>query len=107
MSPANEVVVRSLWAQPPTHNHLSGITGFGYEQGVAAEDRLLSELDTIDLHHGPYSTTSPYTTLKVIGAQLTATLRSELSTSGFSTFQQSSEGFIATRSEEDAARLRD
>jgi len=64
---------------------------------VAAEDQLLAALGTIDLHHGPYSTNTPYSVLTVIGAQLTEPVRVALSELGFSTFQQPSDGFAATR----------
>ncbi|MEA2779198.1 MAG: hypothetical protein QOK29_742 [Rhodospirillaceae bacterium] len=107
MSPVNGSVVHALWASAPSPSHLTGITGFGYDPGIAAEERLLAELDNIDLHHGPYSTNSPYTVLEVIGAQLIPAIQDALSELGFSAFKQSPGGFVATRSEEEATRLRD
>ena len=97
MSPANAPEVQALWANTPSPNHLTGITGFAHEEGVAAEDRLLAELSTIDIHHGPYSTNTPYSVLTVIGAQLTEPVRAALSELGFSTFQQRPDGFAAAR----------
>ena len=38
---------------------------------MTPEDRFLAELGTIDLHHGPYSTNTPYTALTVIGVAST------------------------------------
>jgi hypothetical protein len=61
MSPVNEPIVRSLWESQKSTNHLTGITGFRFDKEISAEDRFRAELDTIDLHHGPYSSTSPYT----------------------------------------------
>jgi hypothetical protein len=97
MSPANAPVVRALWAQAPSRDHFTGITGFVHKEGVAAEDRLLAELRTIDLHHGRYSTTTPYTLLTVIGAQLIEPVRAALSELGFATFEQRPGGFAASR----------
>jgi hypothetical protein len=71
MSPVNAPEVRALWANTSSPNHLTGITGFAHDERAAAEDRLLGQLSMIDLHHGPYSTDTPYTVLTVIGAQLT------------------------------------
>ncbi|HEX3865048.1 MAG TPA: hypothetical protein VHY35_25455 [Stellaceae bacterium] len=67
MSPANEPIVRSLWEGQKSTNHLTGITGFRFDREISAEDRFREELDTIDLHHGPHSSTSPYTEIEVMG----------------------------------------
>jgi hypothetical protein len=108
MSPTNEPVVRSLWAAsqlPP--DHLTGITGFRFDGGVSAEDRLLAELYAIDLHHGPYSSPSPYTEIAVKGARPTADVRADLSKFGFSDFRETEDGFTARRTLEEAERLRE
>jgi hypothetical protein len=63
-SSVNEPVIRSLWATRSEPNYLTGITGMLFDGGTAPEDHFLAELDTIDLHHGPYSTKSPYTVSK-------------------------------------------
>ena len=104
MSAANVPVVHALWANAPSSDHLTGITGFKHAEGTAPEDRFLTQLYMIDLHHGPYSTTTPYTTLTVIGTPLTEKIRTALSQLGFSTFQQRSDGFVTNRSEEEARR---
>src|SRR5215469_8186204 len=70
MSPANEPVVRSLWANSPASDHLTGISSFAYEETVSASDSLIGVLDAIDLHHGPHSSPAPYKTLEVVGTQL-------------------------------------
>jgi len=72
MSFTNEPVVRSLWANHPELNHLTGITGMWFDP-LVAEDRFIAELGTIDLHHGPYSTSNPYTELEVVGIQPSGT----------------------------------
>jgi hypothetical protein len=106
MSSVNEPVIRSLWATRSEPNHLTGITGMRFDGGITPEHRFLAELDTIDLHHGPYSTKSPYTVLEVIGAPLTNSIRAALSKIGFTDFTESQNGFIATRTAEEAMRLR-
>jgi len=107
MSSANEPTVRSLWECQKASDHLTGITGFRFDDGVSAEDRLLAELDTIDLHHGPYSSTSPYTEIVVMGARPTAEVRKGLSDFGFADFTETENGFIARRTPEEAMRLRE
>ena len=104
MSPENEPTVRSLWECREAPDHLTGITGFRFDNGVSAEDRFLAELDSIDLHHGPYSSTSPYTEIVVMGARLTAEVRAELSELGFAEFAETQDGFAARRSHEEAMR---
>jgi hypothetical protein len=103
MSPANARVVQALWASAPNP---TGITGFKHEADVPAEDRLLAEISTIDLHHGPYSSKTPYTALIVIGVQLSDRIRSALSEFGFSSFQHRPDGFMASRSDAEARRIR-
>jgi hypothetical protein len=107
MSPVNEPAIRSLWASHSKQDHLSGITGLQFDKNMAAEDRFVAELDTIDLHHGPYSTNTPYTILDVIGAQLTGGIREALSELGFTDFTETAEGFSAERSLAEAKQLRE
>jgi hypothetical protein len=104
MSPANELIVRRLWECQEALDHLTGITGFRFDDGVSAEDRFVAELGTIDLHHGPYSSAPPYTEIVVKGARLTAEIRAELSELGFADFAETEDGFAAKRSHEEAMR---
>ncbi len=106
MSPANEPIVRSLWESRGSTNHLTGTTGFRFDREISAGDRFRAELDTIDLHHGPYSSISPYMEIEVIGARLTAEIRAELSELGFTDFAKIEDGFAARRSHEEAVRQR-
>jgi hypothetical protein len=88
-------------------NHLTGITGFRFDRGISAEDRFRAELDTIDLHHGAYSSTSPYTEIEIMGARLTGEIRADLSGLGFTNFTEAEEGFAARRTPEEAMRRRE
>jgi hypothetical protein len=73
---------------------LEGVTTFKAPEDTSSEDMLISELNTIDLHHGSYSANPPYTVLDVIG---TARLRAELGECGFDDFQEIPQGFRAVR----------
>ena len=106
LSPINEPVVRELWRGVPAPNHLTGITGLTFDPSLSAEDRLLAKLYTIDLHHGPYSTTRPYTELEVIGCPLSDRIRTALSELGFTNFEEKNHGFLADRTPEEAAITR-
>ncbi len=97
MSPANEPVVRSLWASQVSPDHPTGITGFRFDEGVSAEDLFLAELDTIDLHHGPLSSASSYAEIAVKGARPTADVRAGLAEFGFTDFMETEDGFTARR----------
>jgi hypothetical protein len=99
MSPANEPVVRSLWAAVPDADQLTGITGFRYDGNATSEACLLTELGTVDLHHGPYSSENPYTTLEAIGTPLTTKIRDALSELGFTNFAENAVGFVASRTQ--------
>jgi hypothetical protein len=107
MSPINEPVIRSLWATNPQPDHLIGITGFSFEEGVEPENLFLNQIDMIDLHHGPYSSKAPYTILDVIGTRLTEVIRGALYDFGFTDFVENSEGFVARRTLDEAKKLRE
>ena len=74
-----------------------GITSFKDAALLSAEDKLLSQLDAIELHHGAYSSDPPYTVLEVFGTQLTHNARNVLSEYGFDKFQITSTGFLTSR----------
>jgi hypothetical protein len=103
LSPTNEPTVRALWKGHPEPNHLLGITGLKFQPGISAEDRLLGELDMIELHHGPYSTNEPYTELEVIGCALRPSIRAALAELGFDHFEEQEQRFLARRTPEQAA----
>jgi hypothetical protein len=106
MSPVNEPVIRTLWGAHPQRNHQVGLTGFSIDANATAEDQFLDELDTIDLHHGPYSSATSYTELEVIGCPLTVPVHQALTQLGFSQFSSERDGFTATRTREEAATPR-
>ena len=107
MSEANAPVVRAAWADGPKANHLTGITGFNHDDSISPEHRFLGLLDTIDLHHGPYSSKRSYTGLRVVGAIVTEDVRAALADLGFVIVESSAEGFTASRSEAAARQIRE
>jgi hypothetical protein len=74
-----------------------GITTFNDLESSSAEDLLVSELDTIDLHHGSHSANPPYSILEVLGAPLSDRIKAELSQYGFDEFHPNAAGFSAVR----------
>jgi hypothetical protein len=61
---------------------------------------LLRQLDTIELHHGPYSANPAYSVIEVLGTQLTSTAKNGLAEYGFDQFHITSTGFVAIRSQQ-------
>ncbi len=103
LSPTNEPVVRELWQEVREPTHLTGITGLKFEPASSGEQRFLAELDTIDLHHGAYSTSTPYTELEVVGCLLSNQIRTALAELGFTEFEERERGFLACRTQEEAS----
>jgi hypothetical protein len=87
-----------LWKQRKDQDHLTGITTFNDNSSLSAEAILVSQLDTIELHHWPYSAAPPFTQLEVLGTLLSEEIRTELSQFGFNEFRPTSEGFCCSRS---------
>jgi len=96
-TPANRAVAQQIWDAEPNRSHLQGITIFKFPKDGSPEDILVNELDTIDLHHGPFSANPPYTELDVIGTAITPRLRTELGQFGLDDFQETPHGFRAVR----------
>jgi hypothetical protein len=93
----NKAVVHRLWGERSNSGHLTGITIFHDGESSSPEDLLLGELETIDLHHGSYSASPPYTVLEVVGTALNPKAKKKLSEYGFNEFSTSPVGFIASR----------
>ena len=98
-------VVKALWAVPPGRRSLSDVTSFTPKEQEPV-DEFLAQLDMIDLHHGLYSSQTPYTLIEVVGAPLTDDIRTALRQLGFDTFKPTQRGFSSHRSETEAQRLR-
>ena len=96
----NTPVAHRLWKERPAANHLTGITTFRPGSALSAEEELISQLATIDLHHGHYSADPPYSVLEVLGCSPSDRVRVALQKFGFAVQSTTSEGFIAVRANE-------
>lgn len=96
-TPTNRAVAERLWKERKQQGHLTGITTFNDLKASSEEDLLVSELDTIDLHHGSYSANPPYTVIEVLGAPLSDRVKAELAEYGFDEFHPNTAGFSAVR----------
>jgi hypothetical protein len=92
-TPVNRVAVQLMRTERP----LQDVTTFKFRDEESAEETLLAELDTIDLHHGSYSPKPAYTVLEVVGTAITERIVAGLSTFGFKEFRPTSSGFSADR----------
>jgi hypothetical protein len=96
-TPTNRAAAQRIWAADPNRSHLDGITTFKTADESSPETALIEQLDTIDLHHGTYSASPPYTVLEIIGTTISERTQAELSRFGFDQFQGTAEGFRAVR----------
>jgi hypothetical protein len=100
-TPTNTPVMKSIWATlsgKPYPDYLTGITSFEVPADKTPEDWLLGVLDPVDLHHGQYSQSPPYSILRVIGTALTPRIRERLASYDFVKFEDLPEGFVAHKS---------
>lgn len=95
-SPANTPVAHRLWKQPDLDRRFGGITTFKGPAG-SLEDMFLSELGTIDLHHGEYSASPPYSVIQVLGCGASGDICAALEEIGFKVESTSQSGFTAVR----------
>jgi len=95
-SVTNHPVIQEIWRERKAE-YPCGMTSFKFDSKESPEGWLISELDTIDLHHGEYSQETPWTVLNVIGAKWTDSIGRALSRLGFRRDQETSEGFTAIR----------
>jgi hypothetical protein len=93
-SPGNGAVARRL---QPTRldGHLHGITTFRTASGADAETDLIGVLDTVDLHHGKYSASPPYSRLTVVGCRPSEAVCAALAQLGFRVVGSGDQGFDA------------
>jgi hypothetical protein len=96
-SEANVREARTFWAAFPGPTGTSSLTTFtpGHHPEPAAECAAL--LHNVELHHGPFSSVSPYSVVEVIGASLTPSLEQVFRSRGFSSFLGTAAGFQAER----------
>ena len=86
---------------------MTGITAFNFDPDALPENSFLKFLGTIDLHHGPYSSETPYTALEVRGARLTIDVREALGELGFDEFVEHRMGSAPDAARKKPGKLRD
>lgn len=86
------VEVRQLAAESGSD---AAVTTFKYLRDDSAPATCLKILPVVDLHHGAYS--GGYSVLEVIGAGLSEDLRVAIEALGFSEFEPTADGFVASR----------
>ncbi|HSE15699.1 MAG TPA: hypothetical protein VLB46_01520 [Pyrinomonadaceae bacterium] len=96
-TPPNRAVAAEYWSEHPTSGPESGITIFKVSDVDSRFENCVNIIETIDLHHGPYSSDPPYSVLEVIGLPLTDEAKAALEDLGFETFETTVEGFRAKR----------
>jgi hypothetical protein len=97
-TPANLTIAEKYWQNNPEHKPETGITTFHVHENETAAEACLRILDVIDLHHGEYSSTPPYSALEIIGLSvLSEQIKSALEGLGFEAFERTAEGFQSTR----------
>ncbi len=75
----------------------SGITLYFYDPGEPPEETFLSLLDTVDLHHGPFTNDPPWNFMEVHGLTLTPSVAEALKQLHVCQFHDTSDGFVASR----------
>jgi hypothetical protein len=91
--PAYETVGR----ERKPESHLVGLSSFKVDQASKPDDWLISELGTIDLHHGEYSHDPPWSRINVIGTKWTERIQKELERFGFTVHLDTRDGFEAAK----------
>lgn len=96
-SPGNRDSAQKPWSEFPDRDHLRGVTVFKTATDRSAQQSLIDEIETIEMHHGVYSADPAYTVLRVIGCELQPDIQRALEDLGFDSFSQTDNGFEATR----------
>jgi hypothetical protein len=93
----NRAACETIRRERKPQSHVVGLTSFKVDKALGPEDWLISELETIELHHGEYSHDPPWSRINVIGAKWTARIQRELEQFGFKAYVDTHEGFEATK----------
>jgi hypothetical protein len=92
-------VERARGAQPARPSIEHGVTTFNVSDTDSPEEMLVGILDTVDIHHGEYSHSPPWSELEVYGASPTPAVRAALAEFGVRAFSGTKRGFHCSRSE--------
>jgi hypothetical protein len=92
-SELNTPIAHKLWRERSAASYR---TTFAACDEPDPEDQFLGQLDTIDLHHGHYSSSPPYSIIEVIGCPASDRVRAALDKKGFSIDVITAAGFVAS-----------
>ena len=96
-TPANRLIAEKYWQDNPEHKLETGITTFKVNDNETVEEMSLRILDSIDLHHGQYSSDPPYSRLEIIGLSVTQEIKCTLEELGFEVIEQTAGGILSAR----------
>ena len=102
-SPENKRATETVWAGQKEPSIEFGVTTFNYDPKEAPEQIVIDRLADIDLHHGEYSHTPPWTALEVIGAKASQEVTEALSEYGAERIETTGAGFVAYRNNQTRA----
>ena len=93
----NRLAYEAVGRERKPESHLVGMSSFKVDPEASPEDWLLSEIKTIDLHHGEMSHEPPWSVINVIGTRWTKRIQEELTRFGFEEHEDTTEGFVASK----------
>jgi len=96
-SEINGLAYNSVGKERQPKSHLEGLSSFKVDKDGSPEDWLVSEIQTIDLHHGEMSHDPPWSMINVIGVKWSQRIQEELERFGFNRHENTTEGFTAWR----------
>jgi hypothetical protein len=95
-SSTNAPVIQTIWKEHSTTTRAE-LTSFKFDPKGTPEDWLVSELATIELHHGEYSHDPAWSILNAVGVSWSDRIARELAELGFSEHVNTALGFEARR----------
>jgi hypothetical protein len=96
-SPQNRAETEAIWAVQPKLLESARLTIFTADPDATSPGQVLSAiLSDVDLHHGPYSQTPPFSALLVVGARAEDLPRDTLATYGLKEVTPIDEGVLVS-----------
>ena len=97
VSEVNNLAFNAVGKERQPKRHLEGLSSFKVDKAGSPEDWLVSEMQTIDLHHGEVSHDPPWSMINVIGVKWSKRIQDKLEHFGFNRHENTTEGFTAWR----------
>jgi len=94
-SEINDLAYNAVGKERKPNSHLEGLSSFKVDKDGSPEDWLISEINTIDLHHGEMSHDPPWSMINVIGVKWSQRIEEELERFGFYRHDNTTDGFTA------------